>query len=118
MAKVFGRARIRVNGKLYDSMKGASLDLGGVKRESKTTANGVAGYTESIQPSRLEFKVPVKSDLSLKELQDAVDVTVAFETDTGKNFTVPKAWSTETGKLSDSDGEAAWVLEGEPAEEH
>ncbi len=117
MAKVFGRATIFINGKLIDSNKGASLDLGGIERASKVSANKVSGYTESIKQSRMECSLPVTADIDPNDF-DLVDVSLLFKSDTGQSWTVPRAWRTDTSTVGDQDGDLSLVFEGEPAEKH
>lgn len=117
MAKVFGRATITVNGKLVDSMKGATIDLGGVERASKVSANKVAGYMESVKQSRVECSIPVISGVKASDF-DLADVSILFRADTLQNWTIPRAWRTDTVTTGDNDGEFKLVFEGEPAEEH
>jgi len=118
MAKLLGKARIRINGKTYDTMKGASLDIGGDVAVTKTSAHKVAGYSDEMRPSRLECKIPAGGDVSLDELRKIRDASYVWEGDNGKIYTVPKSWTADTVKQTDSDGEISLVLEGEPAEEH
>ncbi len=118
MAKVFGRATIKADGKLLDSMKGATLDVGGIKRSSKTTANKVAGFTEELTPSKLECSVPLTAGFSIADAQKFEDVTLNFETDVGRRYTINHAFLTDPPTLGDTDGEVKLMFEGEPAQEN
>lgn len=117
MAKVFGRATIKVNGKLLDSNKGASLDVGGVKRTSKMTSRGRAGSSEEQMASKIECSIPMKTDVSLKQLQALTDVTILFETDVGKLYTVAHADCMDPPVIDDQNGDAKLVFEGDEAQE-
>ena len=115
MPTVFGRATIKVNGKLLDSNKGASLDMGGAKRTSKMTARGRAGSTEEQVPSVIECSIPMTADVSLKELQALRNVTISFETDVGKAYSVPRADLMDPPKTDDQSGDVALKFEGDAA---
>lgn len=118
MSKILGKARISIGGKLFDTMKGASLDPGGDVAATKTSAHKVAGYTDEMRPSRLECKIPATADVSQSELQAIRDASATYEGDNGKIWTIPKAWTVDTVKVDDQSGELTLALEGEPAEEH
>lgn len=115
MAKVFGRATIKANGKLLDSVKGASLDMGGPKRTSKMTSRGRAGSLEEQMPGKVECSIPLTASISLKELQDLADVTVLFQTDVGKLYTIAHADCIDPPTVDDQNGEVKLVFEGEAA---
>lgn len=115
MAKVFGRATIKANGKLLDSNKGASLDVGGVKRTSKMTSRGRAGSIEEQAPCVIECSIPMTGDVSLKQLQALVDITISFETDTGRVYTVPHSDLMDPPKIDDQSGDATLKFEGDEA---
>lgn len=118
MAKVFGRASIKVDGKLLDSMKGATLDMGGTKRTAKVTSKRVAGFTEETMQSKVECAIPLTAGVSLSDLQKVSDATINFETDSGQRYTVAHAFLTDPPTTGDSDGEVKLVFEGEPAQEN
>jgi hypothetical protein len=118
MAKILGRFAVLANGKRFDTMKGASLDPGGGVAVTKTSAHKVAGYAEDMRPSRMEFRVPATVDVSASELQQLRDAQMTFESDIGKSWTIPKAWTVEPVRIDDSTGEWTVVMEGEPGEEH
>lgn len=117
--KILGKARISLNGKTYDTKKGASLDPGGDIAESHTSSRRVAGYSEKVMPSKLECKIPKIAGVSVSELRGLRNATITFDGDDGKIFTVPAAWTVEPApKFDDQSGEISLTMEGEPAEEH
>ncbi|WP_051278460.1 phage tail tube protein [Solimonas flava] len=115
MAQHANRARIRVNGKLFDTMPNPTFDPGGVIAQTKMSAYG-AHWGDQLNPSRLEASVVATADVSVAEIAAWRDATLTVEYDTGKIYTVPKAWTVGTPQLSN--GEIRFQLEGEPAEEH
>lgn len=117
MAKILGRATIKVNGKLLDSNKGSTLDIGGVKRTSKMGNSGTHYFMEEPVPAKVELSVPHSADVNLREIHDAVEVTLNFEGDNGQTFVIPKAVSTEAPTTGDQDGDAKFVFEGMAAEQ-
>ncbi len=118
MGQVLGKLALSVDGKRYDTVKGASLDPGGEIAETKLSAHKVAGWSAQVRQSRMEVKIPATGDVSQSELQAIRDASGTFEGDNGKTWTIPKCWCVDTVKVDDSTGEFSLVLEGEPAEEH
>ena len=51
MAQATGRVEIKLNGELLRSKEGASIQTGGVTRESVTTDQGDVFYKETIVPA-------------------------------------------------------------------
>lgn len=117
MAKVLGRATIKLNGQILDSIKGATLDPGGVARTSKTTSQGRVHFMEETRQARVECSIPHTAEVSLSELAAIEDATINFETDVGAGYVVPHAFLTSPPTTGDRDGDIALVFEGDPAEE-
>ena len=115
--RVMGRAQIKVNGQMLDTMPGASLDIGGVSRATVTGSNKVLGFQETPKPSKLEVEIAVKPGTSLAAMGRWDDVTATFEADTGQTYVIPNGWCTEPPTTTDNDGKAKVVIEGPPAEE-
>lgn len=113
--KLFGRATIKVNGIMIATYEGATLDPGGIARDTQTGDNQVLGFTEKVTPAKIEAdaKFGVGDKLSDYSFDSAV---VEFKCDTGQDFILPNAWTTDTPKLS-GDGKVKLMIEGEPAEE-
>lgn len=112
--KVMGQARIRANGQELTTEPKATLELGGIARDS-VEADGRAGYfTEKTVPSKLECSVIVTPGLSISAL-NFDDATVTFEGDTGQTFVIGHAYSSEPPSIND--GKAKLVIMGPPAEE-
>lgn len=115
--RVQGRFQIKANGKLLDTHPGATLDIGGVSRETVTGANAVHGFKEAVKPSKVECEVSVKGSTSLAEIGRWDDITVTVESDTGQTWVVSHGWVTEPPTTTDNDGKAKITIEGPPAEE-
>lgn len=115
--KKFGRAVIKANGKIIDSNKGATLDVGGVMRTSSTTSGGQVNFTEEVKPSRLECSVDHTAAVSIDELRAIADATINVETDVGSTYVINHAFLVEPPKTGDQDGVIQLIFEGQPAEE-
>ena len=87
----FGRLR---------SKPGATLDIGGNKREAQMWDGGVAGFTETpVQPS-IECEVLHDASISLAQLAQIKNVQVSFQTDTGSGWVLQNAWLADPPTLS------------------
>lgn len=115
--KVMGRALIKVQGRVLDTLAGASLDIGGVTRETVTGDNRVIGYTSKPRPSKLECEIAVTAGASAAEVGRWEDVTVTFQADTGQTWVIGGGWVTEPPMLTAADGKMKITIEGPPAEE-
>lgn len=115
MAKVTGIVYVKVDGELMRSEKGASLDVGGMKRTPIMAAGVLVGYQEEAVPSEVEFKVAHTSSTKIRDMSDWVDKTLKFETDTGVHFLITNAFTADPVKLAD--GWATVKMQGDPAEQ-
>jgi hypothetical protein len=102
MAQFAGRAKVRVDGKEYRTLDGASLSTGGVAREAKKGFE-VYGFTESVEEPTVECKIPLGIEDSLLDINKIKDATVEFVTDIGKTFMIIGAWCAEPPKMSGGD---------------
>lgn len=98
--QVTGRVFIALNGQRIRSKEGASLDIGGARRDPAVSDAGVDGYSEAVSVPRVECKVSHTAEMSLKQLQDFKDGTLVFETDTGKVFTLTQAWCAQPPRMA------------------
>lgn len=105
-----GRVFISLNGQRIRSKEGASLNIGGPRRDAAVSDAGVDGFSESIVPPRVACKINHNPGISLKQLQDFKDGTLVFETDTGKVFTITEAWTAEPPEMTK--GEIDLVFQG------
>lgn len=115
--RVMGKAQIKADGQLLDTLPGATLDIGGPTRSTVNGANRVLGFTEAIGQSKLEFEIAVKGQTSLAAIRNWDDVTATFEADTGQTWVISHGWVTNPPTTTDNDGKAKVVIEGPPAEE-
>lgn len=118
MTQRLGKAYIKVDGELLETMPGAKLDPGGVTRTTVAGNNRVLGYSEKPKQSRLECQIAMGAQTSLARLGAIKDATVTFECDTGQTFVMRNAWLTDTPNATDGDGgQVPLIFEGQPAEE-
>jgi hypothetical protein len=103
MPQFLGRATIRVNGEVIETAKGASLDLGGVKRNSVVVGR-VVGFAEETVPAVLECETALRPGMSLETLRNATGAVVIFECDTGQRYVMNDAYITETPTMKDGEG--------------
>lgn len=117
MSQRLGKAYIKVNGKILESMPGAKLDLGGVERTPVTGANSVHGFAEKIRPSMIECEISVGKDTDLLQHAKWAAETATFECDTGQTFVIKNAFSAEPPVLTAEDGGKVPVkFYGDPAD--
>lgn len=105
--QITGRAFITVNGQRLRSKEGAKLNIGGVERSTITGDSGVHGFAEKIMAPTLECSVSHAGDTSLTEMAGWKDVSIAFETDTGKVYQLRNAWLETPPELTAGEGEVA-----------
>ncbi len=117
MAKKFGRATVRVDGKVYDTKKGSTLDPGGVKREPRPGSNTTGGFTEELVPAKVEATVLFGEGDSVTEINKITGATITFECDTGQTYIIRDGYSAEPVQLTEGEGEAKAVFMGSAAEE-
>lgn len=117
MAKILGKAYIKVDGALLLSQPDASLDIGGTVRTARI-GNKVHGYSETEKQSELECKIDMDSTVSLAAIRNWSDVTITFETDVGKSYVIRNAFCVNPPKVTGGDGSGVDLMfQGPPAEE-
>lgn len=110
MAQITGRVYISLNGNRIRSKEGASLDIGGVKRDPQISDAGVDGFSESVTAPTVDCRINHTADISLVDLHAFRDGNLTFETDTGRAFTISNAWSASPPKLDK--GEVSLQFQG------
>lgn len=110
MAQFAGRAKIRVNGKEYRTLAGATLNTGGTTR---TAVKGydVYGFTEEATEPSVECKIPMGEEDDIIAINAIKDATVEFITDIGKIFMLTNAWR-DGDPVSFSGGEVSVKFAG------
>ena len=107
MSQRLGKAFIKWDGKLLESMPDAKLALGGIERVPVIGANVMLGFSEKIKEASLECEISVDANTRLATLAAIQDATITFECDTGQTYVMrnafivdpPKATAAEGGKV-------------------
>jgi len=115
MPKVTGIVKIYVNGSIQRSKPGASLMFGG-KDRTAVKGHRLYGPAEAFRESEIEMTIAHMADTDEKALNDMVDATVEFESDTGPSWVITNAFTTEPGKLTGGEGDLAYTIQGDEAE--
>lgn len=111
--QAFGRATVKLDGKALRSKPGASIQLGGYRREYALTDQREGYYTETEVPAEVKCTMPHMSDTDLVALRNFKNGTVQFITDHKRVYTVPNACFGEMGEVTN--GEVEVTFRGEPA---
>ncbi|NBB17554.1 hypothetical protein GVN21_19505 [Caulobacter sp. SLTY] len=114
--KIHGRSTIKANGKTYKTMKGATLDPGGISREPKPGDNDADAYTETLDASTMECSIQIREGTSLAEIQALTDATLMFVCDTGQTYMIRKGYCGPRPTIV-GDGTIKATFHGAPAEE-
>ncbi len=110
-----GRVTASVNGQRLESKPGASLDLGGISRNSMVSDQDM-GFTEEPKPSRIECEMVLSRGASVDSLRNVTDATLVFECDTGQRYIIKGGYTAETPVITGASG-VKLVFMGRPAEE-
>lgn len=90
--KFTGTAYISLNGRRIGTVPGSGkLNPGGVVRTPITIDGGVTGYTEKPQHSEIECEIAMSGDVDIMDINNATDMTIMFETDSGQAYVVRSA---------------------------
>lgn len=94
--KFTGTAYISLNGRRIGTVPGSGkLSPGGVVRTPMAIDGGVTGYTEKAQHAEIECEIAMSADVDIFEINDATDMTIMFEADSGQAYVVRGAAVTE-----------------------
>lgn len=111
--QVTGIVQIFVDGTMLRSKPGAKLKLGGMKRDA-VVGHSVYGYTEEPVPSELDATIAHMADTNVREMSDWDNVTLRFVTDSGDEYDVSGAWTSEPCELTGG-GDVSLKMMGQPA---
>jgi hypothetical protein len=103
MPQFLGRATIRANGQVIETAKGASLDVGGVKR-NPIVSGRLVGYAEETVAAMVECETSLRPGMSLATFRNLTGATIIFECDTGQRFVIADAFITDPPTLRDGEG--------------
>jgi hypothetical protein len=117
MAQYVGRVTISVGGNTLRSEGGASIDIGGTKRDPKPDDQGGVGWTQETAPSKVDCEVLVAPGDSIASYGEMAGVDISFQADTGQSWVITDAFLTDTPNLKGKDGKVSLKFAGPPAEE-
>lgn len=103
MPQFLGRAIIRANNETIETAKGASLDLGGTKR-NPVVVGRLVGYAEETVAAMVECETSLRPGMTLDSFRQMAGVTVIFHCDTGQRYLIADAFLTDPPTLKDGDG--------------
>jgi len=99
-----GKAYIKVDGDLLETMPGAKIDIGGVVRNPVVGSHGLLGYAEQAKEATVECEISIGPNTSLAKLAAIKDTTVMFECDTGQVFVIRNAFLVEPPVVTEGEG--------------
>jgi len=102
--RVTGVATIKVDGEEFPTERGATLNPGGVNRNTKMAGRRTFYNEEPVAPT-LDATVLHTEDIDIVELGKIRDATVLFECDNGQDYMLTGAFVTETAELSSGEGQ-------------
>lgn len=110
--KLTGRVFLDVSGYgRLASKEGAKLKLGGVERTGVLSDTGPVGFQEKpVMPGISDIKIPHHAGIDLELFANMTDVSVTFQTDTGKTYILQGAYVKNSLELAS--GEFALEFEG------
>lgn len=114
--KVFGQAKVTIDGTTYSTSGESSLEIGGTVREAVGGDNEAGAFKETTQPAKLTTSLLYKAGVSLSALRAVDNATVILNCDNGTQWIIRNAYVAEVISFS-QDGKAAVVFQGPPAEE-
>lgn len=104
-----------MNGLSLRSDAKATLNFGGKERKDRYADYGLIGYSETPKGAEIKANLVHTVQSDLQSINDATDVTLIFETDTGKRYTIRNAFSATPPELSGDGGEISVHFIGQPA---
>ena|SRR5690606_16632888 len=90
--KFTGTAYITLDGRRIGTIPGTGvLSPGGVVRTPVAIDGGVTGFTEKAQHAEIECEIAMSADVDIMEINDATNMTIMFEADSGQAYVVRNA---------------------------
>lgn len=93
-AQITGKVVIRIDGAVLPTENQATLTLEGVNRAPERHG-GQTYYSEEETPPMMECSVLIGKDTDISKLNNITTATVFFEADTGQQYVMRNAFTTE-----------------------
>lgn len=114
MARVFGVAKVKLNGVDYRTKQGAALELGGEEKTSQYASGRRSGSSGEPIGSKITVTLEVMADTDLEALRNFEGIA-EYEMDTRQVYTAANAETISPPKVTDNGGGAEITIEGDPA---
>lgn len=115
--RVGGIIFIKADGVQYRAKGSWTYNLGKLKKEGISGADGMHGYKAMPQVPYIEGTITDDSEISLEQLLEMDDATVTLELANGKVISLSKAWFAGEGNVSTEEGEIEARFEGMECDE-
>jgi len=116
MAKIIGQVEITAGGITFEVLPGATLNPGGVTRQSVMSTRGRAGFTETVTAASVTCTIVFNSTADIVTLRDMTGATLMFDCGNGVSYVVRNADVLNPPPLDSGAGTYEVTLEGDPAE--
>jgi len=111
--QITGRVKVKIDGELLRSKAGASIQIGGFKRNPMPNDQGTTDFKVENTAAQVKCTIQHVASTDLFAIRAFQGGTLIFETDTNVVYTVPGAFTEEVGDLKD--GEVEVTFGGDPA---
>lgn len=91
MARLFGKATIRLDGRELIKKQDSTFSPGGVNR-NVVKGNEVYGFAEEAMEASVELNHFINRDTDIDAINNADDITVLVELDSGQQYVLAHAW--------------------------
>ena len=113
--KVFGVVRVALNGVDYQTMPGATLNMGGRRYTSQFGNEIRSGTSWEPAASILTVEFIVYSETDYRVIRDFKDGIAEYVTDVGVRWAAKNCTTIDPPDFSDGGGGIAITIEGDPA---
>lgn len=112
-----GIIQVGADGVQFDAKGEFEYNIGRPKREAIIGSDGVHGFKETPQVSRVAGKATDRGDLDLAALVSITNATVTLQLANGKTVVLREAWYAGDGTGHTDEGEIDLVFESKSGEE-
>lgn len=118
MERIAGIIKFVVDGIELSTEGSMTSNVGGFKREGKTSTNGsVVGFSEETIVPFIEGNIFLTSDLTAEKIKSMTNVTISFSRPTGKTVVFSEAFHAGEGDEDSENGTMEIRFEAKTAKE-